>query len=157
MTEQEIHTICEKYNITNYTINPDGSIDVDGDVYLTFKRLSKLPLKFNKVSGNFYCSDNKLKTLEGSPKIIGGSFDCSNNNLTSLEGSPNEVGWNFYCGDNNKLTSLEGCPNEVVGGFYFYRNSLESLDEYKGSYEKLNCDNKEKLIRKSKIKAISCL
>jgi len=29
-----IYRICEEYGIKNYTINPDGSIDVDGDVNL---------------------------------------------------------------------------------------------------------------------------
>lgn len=35
MTEQEIHNICKKLKIKNYTINSDGSIDVDGDVILS--------------------------------------------------------------------------------------------------------------------------
>ena len=42
----DIKSICEKYRITNYTINSDGSIDVDGDVDLSEKRITKLPLKF---------------------------------------------------------------------------------------------------------------
>ena len=29
-TEKDIHNICNKYGIINYTINKDGSIDVDG-------------------------------------------------------------------------------------------------------------------------------
>lgn len=29
MTEQKIHNICKVYNINNYKINSDGSIDVD--------------------------------------------------------------------------------------------------------------------------------
>jgi len=44
---------CSKYNIINFTINDDMSIDVDGDVILIAKNISKIPLKFNKVSGNF--------------------------------------------------------------------------------------------------------
>ena len=51
MSEQEIHDICKKYNITNYSINPDGSIDVDETVYLSGKGLKRVPLKFNKVDG----------------------------------------------------------------------------------------------------------
>ena len=68
--EQEIHTICEKYNITNYSINPDGSIDVEGDVNLSYRNLTKIPIKFNKVSGYFYCAFNKLTSLENFPKEI---------------------------------------------------------------------------------------
>ena len=60
MKEQEIHDICEKYDIKNYTINPDGSIDVDDGVDLSGKDLIKIPLKFNKVNGWFDCSYNRL-------------------------------------------------------------------------------------------------
>jgi hypothetical protein len=81
----QIDQICKKFGIKNYTINPDGSIDVDGDVDLNNRGLSKLPLKFGIVSANFYCYNNRLTTLEGSPREVGGNFDCHNNQLTSLE------------------------------------------------------------------------
>ena len=35
MSNEEIHQICQQYNIENYTINPDGSIDVEGNVDLS--------------------------------------------------------------------------------------------------------------------------
>jgi hypothetical protein len=51
---EDIHVICRKYRITNYIINDDGSIDVDGSVYLSYNRdLTKLPLNFRDVSGDF--------------------------------------------------------------------------------------------------------
>lgn len=130
MTEQEIHDICKRYLISNYTINSDGSIDVDGNVDLYAKGLTKLPLKFNKVNGDFWCSENYLTTLEGGPKEVGGGFDCFNNQLTSLEGSPEKVYDMFYCGG----------------------NPLESLDGYNGNYDMLDCDNKDGLILKEKRK-----
>ena len=137
MTEQEIHDICEKYNITNYTINPDGSIDVDGDVNLSNRNLTKLKLNFNKVSGSFYCHYNKLTTLEGCPKEVSGDFFCSFNHITSLERSPIELGGDFFCSFNH-ITSLEG---------------------YNGEYDKLYCNNKDGLIlklkRKQKLKLIN--
>ena len=43
MTEQEIHDICKKYNIKNYTINPDGSTDVEG-----FQQLNRNLQNLNK-------------------------------------------------------------------------------------------------------------
>ncbi len=85
---EDIDEICRKYNIENYTINPDGSIDVNEDVDLYNKGLTKLPLKFNKVNGDFNCSYNKLTSLEGSPIEVNGSFYCNNNKLTSFEFSP---------------------------------------------------------------------
>jgi len=125
--EQEIIDICKKYNIKRYTINDDGSIDVDGDVDLYKMNLNKLPIKFNKVNGYFSCSWNVLTSLEGCPNITNSNFSCSYNNLTSLDGSPNKVGWNFDC-SSNQLTSLEGCPMEVDVDFICYNNNLTSLE-----------------------------
>ena len=129
----------------NYTINPDGSIDVDGEfdnnvsfdpsrsssTKLRYKpskknKLTELPIKFNKVGGNFYCNNNELTTLEGAPKEVGGDFKCNENKLTSLEGGPVSVGGDFIC-RNNQLTSLQGAPKKVGGDFYCSRNELTSL------------------------------
>ena len=126
-SKEDIDSICKRYGIKNYTINKDGTIDVDGDVRLVvrnlFDNIYKLPLKFGKVTGDFYCSNVNLLSLEGSPSEVGGDFICSGNKLTSLEGSPNRVGGNFNCYD-NQLTSLEGSPNRVDGNFYCHDNKL---------------------------------
>ena len=111
-----IHGVCSKFKITNYTINDDFTVDVGGDVNLWDQRLSKLPLKFNKVGGYFYCADNQLTTLDGAPKEVGGNFTCSDNKLTSLKGAPNTVGGYFFC-YGNQLTTLEGIGN-VKGKIY---------------------------------------
>ena len=111
-----IEEICEKYGIENYTINPDGSIDVNGSVDLYDKELIQLPLIFNKVTGSFDCSYNYLTSLKGSPRWVGGWFDCYNNDLTSLEFSPDHVGGYFDC-INNKLTD-NYCDTEIGGKFY---------------------------------------
>jgi len=124
---EEIHRICEEYSIEKYTINDDGSIDVDGNVNLFDKRLTKLPLKFNNVSGDFICSVNNLTTLEGCPQSVGGHFSCHYNKLTTLLGSPKSVGGDFHCGYNN-LTTLEGSPKSIGGGFYCYDNNLTTLE-----------------------------
>ena len=34
---ENIYEICRKYDIENYTINPDGYIDVNDTVYLYYK------------------------------------------------------------------------------------------------------------------------
>ena len=82
-TEEEVAKICQQYDITNWSINQDGLVDVNGDVRLQYKELTKLPLKFGTINGYFDCYGNLLTTLEGSPKSVGGIFDCSNNELTS--------------------------------------------------------------------------
>lgn len=137
MTKEEIHRICKSFEIKNYTINSDGSIDVNGNVELGVYKLDKIPLKFNNVSGY---------------------FNISYNNITSLEGCPKHIGGIFYC-NNNKLTSLEHFPNKVVYDIMLINNPLESLEGFYGDYDKLYCDNKDALIkkhkRKEKLKIIS--
>jgi hypothetical protein len=149
-SKTDIHSICKKWGIENYTINPDGSIDVDDNVDLYSQRLTKLPLKFRNVSGDFNCSNNKLISLEGCPQSVSADFICFNNQLTSLEGGPQSVGGGFYCYNNqlislvgcpqslsgsfncknNKLTSLKGCPQSVGGYFYCSDNKLTSLEGF---------------------------
>jgi hypothetical protein len=109
---------CEKY-LKNYTINSDGTIDVNGNVYL-YRRLgnmTKLPVKFGKVSGWFTCYGNNLTTLEGCPNYVGGNFTCHGNNLTTVEHCPNYVGGYFNCRRNN-LTTVEYCPSYIGGDFH---------------------------------------
>ena len=112
---ETIHDICKRYNIKNYKINSDGSIDVNGDVEINYE-FTELPLAFNKVTGDFDCSFNKLTTLKGGPRWVGGFFYCDNNQLTSLEFSPDYVGNWFSC-ESNQLTN-NYCDTEIGGDFY---------------------------------------
>ena len=148
---KDIDAICQKYGITNYTINRDGSIDVDGDVALSCVGFERLPLKFNKVSGYFDCNYNQLISLEGSPKEVGESFDCHNNLLTSLVGSPREVGGYFNCG-HNQLTSLEGAPKEA-NNFYCKHKPLPQLiyDNYKYIKEVVKWQDEYNIWRNGKL------
>ena len=117
----------EKFGIKNYTINKDGSINVDGDVNLSRKDLTKIPFRFGKVSGYFACSDNKLTSLEGCPKEVVEYFTCSFNKLKDLIGGPQEVGGDYYC-YSNQLESLEGCAGDIGNNIFCDNNELEMLD-----------------------------
>ena len=68
-------------DVKNYTINPDWTIDVKGNVDLDYKNLTEFPdyIKFNHVSGYFSCSNNQLTSLKGGPTSVGDSFWCKNN------------------------------------------------------------------------------
>ena len=130
---EEIRAICHRYNIKDYSINEDGSIDVDGMVDLRDNGLTELPLQFGNVTGSFYCSINQLSTLEGSPQKVGRQFYCDYNWLTTLEGSPQSVGWDFYC-DYNKLTTLQYAPQTVGRRFCCSNNpdlSEKEINDYK--------------------------
>ena len=117
-TDEEIHELCRKYEISNYTINEDKSIDVDGSVHLVGEGLHKLPLKFRNVRGYFDCSFNNLTTLKGAPETVGDNFNCSNNKLKTLEGSLRRVSGYFDCSWNKNLMSLEGISPTIHGNLY---------------------------------------
>ena len=136
-SKEIIESICQRYGITNYNINQDGSIDVNENVYLYFQGLTKLPLKFRNVGGNFHCHDNQLTTLEGGPRTVGGGFDCANNQLTTLEEGPRTVSSYFNCA-NNQLTKLEGAPQSVGVSFICSYNKLINL-EFAPSCRYLSC------------------
>jgi len=132
-TKEEVEEILMFFDIEDYNINDDLTVDVNGNVDLSDKRLTRIPITFGKVTGHFDCSVNNLKSLSGAPKEVGGNFSCLYNNLTSLKGSPKEVGGDFNCFENN-LTSLKGSPKEVGGDFNCFENNLTSLE---GSPEKV--------------------
>ena len=127
--EEDIDSICQKYHIKNYTINEDGTVDVDGSVNLYNEELVKLPLKFNKVSGFFDCSENKLTTLEGCPNWVGGNFSCSYNKLTTLKGGPDIVCGNYHRCACNMLINFKGFPEDFYGYTDFYGNPIYKLIE----------------------------
>jgi hypothetical protein len=110
-----------------YTIQSDGTVDVNGDVNMYNMKLTEIPVKFGKVTGYFDCSRNQLTSLYGAPQSVGRDFFCVDNKLTSLKGAPRSVGGDFYC-SRNQLTSLKGAPQSVRGDFYCEYNQLTSLE-----------------------------
>lgn len=162
-TKEEIenwlkNTGLEKGGITNYSINKDLTVDVKGDVKLSFQKLTKIPIKFNNVKGNFSCGSNKLTSLKGCPETVGGYFSCDNNKLKSLEYCPKTIGRDIDCQNNaitslkgiqseingylncsyNKLTSLEYCPKIIKGYFNCTENQLKSFDNLPTVKEYIN-------------------
>jgi len=132
-------TVFEEYNITNYTINEDGSIDVNGDVHLYGYGLTELPINFNKVSGTFDCSENNLTSLKGCPKCVGGNFSCGNNNLTDLKGSPKVIDGSFYCSGNY----LKSYVSDSIVGKTFYCQLIDD-DFIVANYNEWNLNQKRK-------------
>ena len=145
-SKEDIDSVCEKYRIGNYTINDDGSVDVDEDVDLYGFRITELPLKFGKVSGDFLCHNNKLTSLSGSPREVGGYFICSDNQLESLSGISKYISFGIYC-ENNKLRDVQGIKDGWRGTFYvegnpvyeifklFPKERFDEVIEYLNEYE----------------------
>ena len=119
-TKEEIEKWLDKMEISNYQINEDLTVDVDGHVDLNYKNLTELPVQFGVVEGNFECKMNKLQNLKGCPESAK-NYDFSHNELTTLKGAPEYVNGGFNCSDNN-LKDLEHCP-KIVGAFLDCRNN----------------------------------
>lgn len=128
---------CRSYlHGTDYTINEDGSVDVNGSVEISMRHIQSIPLRFRNVFGDFGIAANNLKSLAGAPEFVEGNFYAWNNGLTDLRGCPKEVGGDLYLGS-NKLTSLQGLTQKIGGSLSVYNNKLTSLD---GCPEMINED-----------------
>jgi len=132
--QDTIIQFCKHNNIIDYSINADGSIDVNGSVSLDFMspNVTVLPIVFNSVSMNFACSDGGLTTMQGFPKIVGRDFLCNNNTIDSMEGGPHTVNGN-YIFQYTDIKNLIGCAHTIGGNFSLYGNfhltSLYALDD----------------------------
>lgn len=123
---QYVHFMTNKFKISNYKINTDLSVDVDGNVDIGNSNLSKIPIKFGKVNGNFDCAINKLTNLVNAPNEVSGLFDCSFNKIYTLIGGPIYAN-SYVCTDNN-LEDLRGFPAYCNKLFDCSRNNINTLD-----------------------------
>jgi hypothetical protein len=115
------------YNIINYDINDDMSVNVNGNVNLNEYTIFDIPVKFKKINGDFDISNNMLESLENSPEYLSGSFYCHDNKITSFEYSPKYIGENFDFSDNNIL-NFDFFP-EYVGYVYNKYDGLNPIKE----------------------------
>ena len=105
----EIEHWLDSMEITNYTINSSGVVDVNNDVIISFKKLTHIPIQFGKVNGDFNCNNNELSSLKGAPQYIGGNFWFYKNQIKILSTETKIM----YVGKEvdfeiNPLTSLSG-------------------------------------------------
>lgn len=117
----DIEATLNKYEITNYIIHLDGTVDVDGDVNFFDSKFHTLPVRFGKVSGYFSCYNcERLTTLDGLPSSIGRNLNlnfCLS--LENLDKLPESVGGFFEFSHCPKITSLEGLDLKVNGTIHF--------------------------------------
>lgn len=161
---------CIRYNIRDYVINDDYSIDVNESVMLSGK-FYKLPLNFRNVNGSFTSTNNGLRTLKGCPRVIEGFFNISWNNISEFDYFPIKIDGGFTCSYNPlknfkgmekcdissditcrgvDITTLEGIPENNNGldiGIYhlpqeilLYRNYMEYIIKEQNLYSIWNSD-----------------
>lgn len=126
----QIKEWLDLYGISDYTILPNGHVDVKGVADIVSDTCKYLPVKFNTVGGRLHLVCKQLQTLEGCPHTVGGSFTVSFTNIKTLQGAPRRVEGSFGCSLGNLyLESLKGGPKYVGGNFKcFALPKLKSLD-----------------------------
>ena len=82
---KNIKEVLDQYNVVDYSINNDGSVNLTKDITFFKKNLDKIPFNISKA-----------------PRILDFSF----NNISSLEGSPEECDTIFYA--MNNISDLKG-------------------------------------------------
>lgn len=137
--------------ISNYTINDDNTVSVDGDLELIGLRYKQLPVTFKEVTGDIKITGGMLANLQGLPKEINGHLSIASADNITLIGAPRRVGGldihgtilttftsspiREITGDVTltamNLTNLMGLPAEISGSLTInsnYEGRLKSLD-----------------------------
>jgi hypothetical protein len=86
MTHTEIRQVLDNLNIRNYTIRPNGVVDVDGCVDISWFSGTSLPVQFGKVTGKFSAGASPILSLNGFPYYIGTDLFIHSTNIESLSG-----------------------------------------------------------------------
>lgn len=149
----KIRDILSKLEIEEFTINPDGVVDVHGHVRIHSRVLIEvdrhilglittgdqveLPITFGTVNGSFFYTkyswskqNISLKSLKGFPRTIYGSchIDDEDSTIESLQGGPEYVGGEFSISQLKKLKSLKGAPSHIGGDFRCVNCPITSLE-----------------------------
>lgn len=157
LSKEEIVEWLKEYQVENWTINKDLSVDVKGNVYLDhcFRPQTKNewleqiegyeehtdPEGYEELTlcddgtyerrGSYYQFEEKQfepYTLPVQFHKVSGDFGISQNRLATLKGCPKEIGGDFDC-EHSGITSLEGAPSNVGGIFNCAENAIETVGQ----------------------------
>jgi hypothetical protein len=144
-TRDLIFNFCIWCDIENYTINSDGSVDVDGDVCIESYERDTLPFKFNVINGDFRVAHSDISDISMFPNKVTGGFYCNVNMITSCVGITQDVGTDFFICGNEELHSVKGVPMRINGSFSCSDMNIKTLDgmpEYVGE----DCDFSDSML-----------
>jgi hypothetical protein len=116
----------KKMKISNYTINDDLSVDVDGDVSISGQLFKKIPCKFGQVTGSFSWIGGQLTVADNLPDRVDGDLDISHNEIASITKLPEITGSIRLNG--NLIASWEGVlPDSVEGDLHIQDNPATDI------------------------------
>lgn len=165
---ENIEEVLNKYNIKNYTINKDGSVNLTSDVSFFNKDIDKIPFNIKSSTGIIDFSYNNLTSLEGCPEVAHSIFfsrnkikeiDCVPMESKLLSLSNNEIEeLNFPEGFNsgeiilrhNKIYDLKGIPSSFNGKIFLQYNPIDALFKSKDGSD-VNTFNSLNIIKGKKV------
>lgn len=130
MNQQEIEKWLDKYNIKNYTIQPDGVVDVNGDIDLNGFTEESILVQFGTVTGSFDLGQaTAITSFKGAPRIVGEHCYCDTSTMSSLEGIPKSIGGDvsFFKTNIKSLSGIDKLVNQIDGMVYLDENTSHIL------------------------------
>jgi len=140
--KEDIVRWCDEVMISDYTINSDLVVDVNGVVVLYVVHMDQLPVQFGRVENDFILGENGLKTLKGVPYYVGGDFICGGNKIKDLDYFPQEIHDRIIL-LNNPLESFTS-PLEKANNIIWISQAIPGLtylDIDENGYYKYNVDD----------------
>lgn len=134
---EKIENFLERFAIYEYSLNPDGTVDFEGNLFFDsdkkyFSNLKKLPINIGSIDGFFeFTNAYALTSLEGFPNFVQESFffrtfDNGGKGIRSMVGGPTHVGGDYVVKD-SYLTTLEGIAEYIGGNLELSNNPITSL------------------------------
>lgn len=148
MTKNEVYNWLFQYNINDFYVKKDLTVDVLGSVDISSQSLIEIPIQFGEVSGNFNCDNNLLTSFQGMPTEIGLALYASNNLISSFEGFPKYIGTSARL-LSNEITHLIKLDTKIEKNLYLDYNSIKSLNDFNGGFGRFlihNVENELKMI-----------
>lgn len=107
---------CKDYGLSNWSVDDNGVIDIQGKLNLSHANLTEIPVPFGTVSDYVDFSFNKLSSFKNFPKKIGGNkLQLKANNFESLVGLKDiEFVGSIYLHE-NPIKSFQGFPSHYYG------------------------------------------
>lgn len=140
-SKEDIASWLDERMVTDYHINDDLTVDVNGNVCLDsciIPYLTYIPFQFNHVKGNFSCSNTPLLRLKGSPIIVDGNCYLNFTAISSLENAPLLVGAIFDL-SHTLINTLDNYHTQVGESFVTsHWSSQKEINSFRQFYDANN-------------------
>jgi hypothetical protein len=144
--KKAIQAWLHEMRISGTHINKDLTVDVFGNVNLSYKKLTALPIQFGVINGYFNALCNDFTTLKGFPFVVGGNFQCHLEKDFDFSLLPTQkVSKNFFCLSEVNIENLKklfNSPIEIKGNFsHLTHHEEDKIALFEDSYNEMQNKN----------------